>query len=382
MKKIVIASDSFKGCLSSAEVSQSAETAIHRIFPACNVVPITVADGGEGTVDAFVSSGNGCFVRTSVHNPLMEPIQAQYGISRDGQTAVIEMAAASGLTLIPVQKRNPLLTTSYGTGELIKDALSKGCSRIVMGIGGSATNDAGTGLLQALGYRFLDKQGRELTPNGENLRYIASIDESGKMPQLHQTEFIIACDVNNPFSGIEGAAHVFARQKGATDFMIHLLDEGLKNFAAVIRRDYHTEIENIRGAGAAGGMGGSCSVLLDAILKPGIELILDFIGFEQTIQNADLIITGEGRLDTQTGMGKTASGVLKAAQRQGIPVIAIGGSVENADYLNQLGFLAVLAIQQAPLSLADAMRPAVARNNIQQCIEQAMRIIRHFHIKR
>lgn len=382
MRKIVIASDSFKGCLSSAEVAQGAETAIHRIFPACNVVPITVADGGEGTVDAFVSSGNGNFVRTSVHNPLMEPIQAQYGISRDGQTAVIEMAAASGLTLIPVQKRNPLLTSSYGTGELIKDALSKGCSRIVMGIGGSATNDAGTGMLQALGYRFLDKQGKELSPNGENLRYIASIDESGKLPQLHQTDFIIACDVSNPFSGTEGAAHVFARQKGASEAMIHLLDEGLKNFAAVIRRDYHTEIENIRGAGAAGGMGGACSVLLDATLKPGIELILDSIGFDRTIQDADLILTGEGRLDKQTGMGKTADGVLKAAQQQGIPVIAIGGSVEDADYLNQLGFLAVLPIQPAPLSLEEAMQPAVAQKNIQQCIEQAMRIIRHFHTKK
>ncbi len=382
MKKIVIASDSFKGCLSSTEVAQSAETAIHRIFPACNVVPITVADGGEGTVDTFISSGNGNLVRTSVHNPLMEPIQAQYAISRDGQTAVIEMAAASGLTLIPVQKRNPLLTSSYGTGELIKDALSKGCSRIVMGIGGSATNDAGTGMLQALGYRFLDKQGKELSPNGENLQHIASIDESGKLPQLHQTEFIIACDVNNPFSGTEGAAHVFARQKGATEAMIHLLDEGLKNFAAIIRRDYHTEIENIRGAGAAGGMGGTCSVLLDATLKPGIELLLDFIGFDHTIQNADLIITGEGRLDKQTGMGKTANGILKAAQRQGIPVIAIGGSVENAEYLNHLGFLAVLPIQSAPLSLDEAMQPTVTQNNIQQCIEQAMRIIRYFQAKK
>lgn len=378
MKKIVIASDSFKGCLSSEEVAESIEKAIRLVFPSCEIIPVKIADGGEGTVKSLISSGKGTLVRAIVHNPLMQHIHAEYGVCQDGKTAIIEMAAASGLALIPTSKRNPMLTTSFGTGELIKDALSKGCSRIVMGIGGSATNDAGTGMLQALGYRFLDKQGNELAPNGENLQHIAFIDESGKLPQLKKTEFIIACDVNNPFSGHNGAAYVFARQKGADEQMIQQLDDGLKNFATIIRKIYHTDVETIPGAGAAGGMGGTCSVFLHATLQQGIKLILDIIGFDKLIKHADLIITGEGRLDKQTGMGKAPGGILKAAQRQNIPVIAIGGSIKNIEYLNSMGFLAVLPILSCPVSVKEAMKPSFTQTNIRQSIEQAMRIIKHF----
>jgi len=374
MKKIIIASDSYKGSLSSLEVARAAEEGIRKVLPDCDVVGIPVADGGEGTTEALVDAMNGRFVSCEVHDPLMNRIQVKYGILGDGLTAVIEMASASGLTLVPPDKRNPLFTTTYGTGELIKDALQRGCRRFLVGIGGSATNDAGTGMLQALGFRFFDTNGNELGKGGQILEQIAKIDCEKVIPALQESVFTIACDVNNPFSGENGAAFVYARQKGADDAMIRRLDKGLKQFAAVIRASVGKDIDTIPGAGAAGGLGGGFLAFLPATLKPGIQMVLEALDFDNRIRNADLIITGEGKLDRQTGMGKTPAGVLNAGKRQQIPVIAIGGAVEETEALMQQGFLAVMSIQPGPVSLEQAMDKSFAYEQIKRIVEQIIRL--------
>ena len=376
MKKIVIASDSFKGCASSLEVAEAAAAAVRRVFPDCEVVKIPVADGGEGTMEALLYSLNGRMVSCTVHDPLMNPIRAEYGISDDSKTAIIEMAAASGLPLVPEDKRNPLQTTTYGTGELIKDALARGCHQFLIGIGGSATNDAGTGMLQALGFRFLNSAGQELGRGGKILTDIHTIDDTNAIPQLRESVFTIACDVNNPFSGKDGAAYVYARQKGASDATIHLLDEGLASFAAVVEKEKHIDLNTIAGAGAAGGLGGGFLAFLAATLKPGIRMVLDAIRFEEQIRGADLIITGEGKLDVQTAMGKTPWGVLQVARGQNIPVIAIGGSVENTEALNNQGFLSVFSIQPGVVTLEQAMEKKFALANIERTVIQFLRIVR------
>ena len=378
MKKIVIASDSFKGSVTSIEVAESAEKAVNSVFPDCDVVKIPVADGGEGTTEALVYAMEGRVVSCDVHDPLMNIINAVYGISGDGNTAIIEMASASGLPLVPMEKRNPLLTTTYGTGELIKNALEKGCRQFLIGIGGSATNDAGTGMLQALGFRFFDSNGVELGQGGNIVGNICSIDGSHALPQLDESSFTIACDVNNPFSGENGAAFIYARQKGADDEMIRLLDDGMKNFAELIKKVKCVDVNNIPGAGAAGGLGGAFIAFLPAKLKPGIEMALDALHFEEHIKGADLIITGEGKLDKQTGMGKAPSGVLHAARKQNIPVIAIGGSVEETEVLNNNGFLSVLSIQPGVISLEQAMEKESAIINITRTLKQYLRGIKYF----
>lgn len=378
MKKIVVASDSFKGSITSSEVAECAALAIHKVFPECEVVKIPVGDGGEGTVETLITAMHGKMVDCIVHDPLMRPIEVTYGISGDEKTAVIEMATASGLTLVPPAERNPLLTTTYGTGEMIKDALNLGCRNFLLGIGGSATNDAGTGMLQALGFRFLDKDGEVLGLGGEMLSRICSIDDSDVLPSLRETSFTVACDVNNPFYGEKGAAYVFARQKGADDTMIRLLDDGLRNFATVIKKTGREEIDEIPGAGAAGGLGGGCVAFLKAKLKPGIEMVLDTLHFEERIQGADLIITGEGKLDKQTCMGKTPFGVLQAAQKQNIPVIVLGGSVEETEALIKAGFLAVLPLLPYPVSLEQAMDKDFTSDNIMRAVEQQLRVIQYY----
>lgn len=378
MKKIVIASDSFKGSVSSMEVAECAELAIHKVFPDCEVMKIPVGDGGEGTVETLITAMDGKAVSCTVHDPLMRPIEAVYGILGDNRTAVIEMATASGLTLVPLPERNPLLTTTYGTGELIKDALDQGCRNFLIGIGGSATNDAGTGMLQALGFRFLDHEGEELGLGGQILDKVCSVDRSLVLPELREATFTVACDVNNPFYGEKGAAYVFARQKGADDAMIRSLDAGLRNLAGVIKRIEAIEIDDIPGAGAAGGLGGGCVAFLRAALKPGIQMVLDALRFDERIQGADLIITGEGKLDKQTCMGKTPYGVLQAGRRQSIPVIVMGGSVEEVEALNQSGFLAVFPLLPYPVSLEQAMDKDFTCQNIKRVLEQQLRVIRYY----
>lgn len=374
MKKIVIAADSFKGSLNSGQVANSVEKGIIKVFPHCEIHKVFIADGGEGTVNALVETLKGKLVTVKVNDPLMRPIDVFYGIIDNGKTAVIEMASASGLPLISPEERNPMKTTTFGTGELIKDALSRGCRRFLVGIGGSATNDAGVGMLQALGYRFFDVRGNELEKGGEILSQIEKIDDSFVVKDIRNSEFIIACDVSNPFSGENGAAYIFSPQKGANPDMVKLLDEGLKHFADVIKKYNGVNINNLPGAGAAGGLGGGFKAFLNASLVSGIKMVLEAIGFEKLIKNADLIITGEGKLDVQTAMGKAPRGVLDIAEKYNIPVIAIGGAVEAFGELNRQGFAAVFPILPAPSTLKRAMETNYAKANIENTITQIMRI--------
>lgn len=378
MRKVILAIDSFKGCLSSKEAETAATQGIRHAFPTCEIICLPVADGGEGMQRVLTEALNGQEIRLSAHDPLMQMRQTAYGLSGDGTTAFIEMAAISGLPLVPLRQRNPSLTTTYGTGELIKDALNRGCRRFVIGLGGSATNDAGLGMLQALGFRFRDRYGNELGKAqpmcGQLLSEIAFIDFSTALPALCEARFTAACDVCNPFFGPEGAACVFAPQKGADPEMVAALDKGLQHLAQVIRQTTGHDIATLPGAGAAGGMGGTLSALLNAELKPGIDLLLDLTDFDKLIEGADLIITGEGKSDRQTVMGKVPSGILKRARRQGLPVILVSGSIEDADILNQAGFRAAFSITPAPMSLEEAMRPSTACRNIMQTVGQICRI--------
>lgn len=367
MKKIVVASDSFKGCLSSMQVADAVEQAMLQACPLCKVVKVDVADGGEGTMDALRRTLGGQKICNEVSDPLGRPIQASYVILKDGITAVVEMAAASGLTLLSLQERNPLKTSTYGTGQLIADALDKGCRRFLIGIGGSATNDAGMGMLEALGYRFLDGQGNALHGCGESLEKVVSIDGSSVNPALKESEFIVACDVEAPLYGPTGAAHIFASQKGADPEMVERLDKGLKHFSEVVAKleNFTEKYSRIPGSGAAGGLGFGFMAFLNARLERGIDMVLDAIGFDNIIKDADLIITGEGRIDSQTLTGKTPYGVLQRAKRQGIPVVAIAGSVQLTQKEAQsAGFRSVLQITPPDMPLEDAMNPETAIENI------------------
>lgn len=363
MKRIVIASDSFKGSLTSVEVAQSATKGILEVYPDCEVTQVNVADGGEGTVDAVVDTLQGEKITISVSNPIGKPVDATYGIA--GDTAIIEMAAASGLPLLAAEERNPWVTSTYGTGEMILDAIARGCSKFLVGIGGSATNDAGTGMLQALGFRFFDNNGK-LIENccGGILGEIASIDDTQVPEAIKNAQFTIACDVDTPFCGPIGAAYVFAPQKGASPEMVQQLDEGMASFAKVIEAKYGIDIVPMAGAGAAGGMGGGFRAFLNATLKKGIDMVLDAIGFDSIISGADLVVTGEGKVDFQTAKGKTAAGVLARAKAQGIPVVAIGGCVEMCDSLREMGFAGIYPILEEKVPLELAMQRDFASQNV------------------
>ena len=375
MRRIVVATDSFKGSLSSLEVAEAFASGFYRVFPHCEVAKVAVADGGEGTVEALVQTLGGERVSVMVHDPLMRPIEACYGIVNSGRTAVIEMSAASGLPLLTAQERNPLNTTTYGTGEMIADALGRGCREFLIGIGGSATNDAGVGMLRALGFRFLDAEGAELVGGGEILERIYSIDNSGALPSLRDATFRVACDVTNPLYGPEGAAYVFAPQKGADEAMVERLDAGLKNFAEVVKRYNGEDIATLSGAGAAGGLGGGFKALLGAHMERGVDMVLEAIRFADIIKRCDLVVTGEGRLDSQTMMGKTPSGVLQMAKSQGIPCVAIGGAIEKCKELEQSGFAVMLSVTPEDMPLAQAMRREVAMANVERAAEQIARLL-------
>lgn len=363
MRQIVIATDSFKGSLSSSEVAEAFAEGWHEILPDCNIRKVQVADGGEGTMEALVETLRGDYVEVEVHDPLHRIIEARYGIV-NGTTAVIEMAAASGLPLLTDQERNPMKTSTYGTGEMIVDALERGCRNILLGIGGSATNDCGVGMFRALGYRFLDAKGNELVGGGEILARIATIDDSNRAQALDECRFIVACDVTNPLYGKQGAAYIFAPQKGADATMVEALERGLRNFAEVVKRHNGADIGETEGAGAAGGLGGGIMALLDGRLERGVELVLREMAFDSIIADCDLVITGEGRLDYQTVMGKAPSGVLAAAQKQGIPVIAIGGAVEWCDELRSSGFVAIECVTPEGMAKKEAMTSVTAKENV------------------
>lgn len=367
--KIVIASDSFKGSLTSVEVAQAATRGIKAVYPDCDVVAVNVADGGEGTVEAVVDALGGEIVYTMVSDPLGRPIQARYGIA--GKKAIIEMAAASGLPLLSSEERNPWITSTYGTGEMIMDAIQRGCSQFLIGIGGSATNDAGTGMLQALGFKFYDFNGKEIIDcRGGRLQDIADLDDTFVPKAVREAQYIVACDVDTPFCGPEGAAPVFAPQKGANAEMVAKLDAGMTSFAHVIENKYGINIVPVTGAGAAGGMGGGFRAFLNASLQRGIDMVLDAIDFDYTIQSADLIITGEGKIDSQTAKGKTVAGVLARAKKQNIPVIAIAGCVEICESVKQMGFAGIYPITEEKLPLEIAMQTEVAAMNVEKTVKK------------
>ncbi len=368
MKKIVLAIDSFKGCLSSKEIEQCIAEEIHRILPSCQTVCIPIADGGEGMLDTLIEATQGTFVSTQAHDPLMRIRPARYGILGDQRTAIIEMAEINGLTTLSPIERNPMKTSTYGTGELIKDALEKGFRRFIIGIGGSATNDAGMGMIQALGAHLYDKQGNELEQGGKIMEQIAHIDLNHLHPALKEATFIVACDVQNPFCGPQGAAYVFARQKGASEEQIRQLDKGMRHLALLIERDFSYNINKVKGAGAAGGLGGAFATFLQAHLQSGIDLLLDAVDFDRKITNADWIITGEGKADRQTAEGKVPAGVLKRAKKANIPVMLIAGKVEDKACLKQMGFARIVQVSPDNLPLEEAMRPEVTRENTQRAI--------------
>jgi glycerate kinase len=388
--KIVIASDSFKGSLASMEVARSVEMGILDVFPSCDVVKVAVADGGEGTMDALCQSLGGRFIRIPVQDPIGRTIFASYVILEDGNTAVLEMSSASGLTLLTPAERNPMLTSTYGTGQLIDDAIGRGCRRFLVGIGGSATNDAGMGMLTALGYRFLDAEGNELPGAGASLSKVCGIDCSGVSQAVRDSEFIVACDVDSPLYGPDGAAHVFAPQKGADPDMVKALDDGLRQYADVVasytgkipmhggpsctgETSIMKDAASMPGAGAAGGLGYAFVAFFGARLQRGVDMVLDAVGFDSIIEGADLVITGEGRIDAQTLTGKTPYGVLQRASRQNIPVIALAGSVALDD---SSGFTAIRQITPPDMQLSEAMLPAVASANLRRTISALLQQFR------
>lgn len=366
--KIIVAIDSFKGSLTSTEAGQAAIDCIQSLFPNCQTELIPIADGGEGMLAVMMSTTQGHIQSLEANNPCMEKITASYGISLDGQTAFIEMANISGLPLIKKAQQNPLETTTYGTGELIRDALEKGCQEIIVGIGGSATNDAGTGMLQALGFQFLDKNGNALGQGGKILGKIVHVCTKNVHKLLKTAHFIVACDVQNPFYGPNGAAAVYARQKGADDNMIEKLDQGMRSFSQVIQQTTGKDISPIPGSGAAGGMGGGMLAFFNAELRSGADLLLELSQFESKIENADLIITGEGRIDRQSLMGKIPGKILEIGKRKGIPVIAIAGCLEDEEILKSAGFKGIYTTKPDSMPLEEAMKKETAIQNIKKVL--------------
>lgn len=358
--KIVVAPDSFKGSLSAGDVCRAVARGIRAVWPDADVHAVPMADGGEGTVQALVDATGGRLVEMTVTGPLGEPVRAAYGILGDGRTAVIEMAAASGLPLVPEEHRNPLITTTYGTGELIRGALDAGCRNVIIGIGGSATVDGGAGMAQALGAGLFDADGRQLPPGGGSLDRLADIDLSGLHPALRETTITIASDVNNPLCGPRGAARVFGPQKGATPEMVEILDRNLGHLARVILDRLGVDVAEVPGAGAAGGLGAGLIAFTGARLRPGVELVIEATGLARRLEGADLVITGEGRIDGQTVHGKAPMGVARLASAMGIPVIAVVGSLgPGAEAVYGVGIDALLPIVPGPVSLQEAMAGAV-----------------------
>ena len=372
--KVIIAIDSFKGSLTSIEAGEAAREGILQVHPDWQTDLIPIADGGEGMLSVMLNATQGTTQTAWAHTPCMELTPAEYGISADGTTAFIEMAAISGLPLIKEEQRNPMKTTTYGTGELIRDALEKGCTRFIVGIGGSATNDAGTGMLQALGFQFLDAAGNTLGKGGEILGKVVHICTQKVHPLLKNAHFIVACDVRNPFYGPEGAAHIFARQKGADDTMIATLDEGMRSFAQVIYQETGKDIATLPGSGAAGGMGGGMMAFLNAELKPGADLLLDLCHFDERIADADLIITGEGRIDRQSLMGKVPGKILEKGKELGIPVVALAGCTEDEEWLKKGGFFGIYTITPKDMPIEEAMKKEVAIRNVKETMFLALNV--------
>ncbi|GBQ87881.1 glycerate kinase [Gluconacetobacter johannae DSM 13595] len=357
--KIVIVCDSFKESLSALEVADAIEAGFREIYPEATYVKLPAADGGEGTAEALVVATGGRMLRRRVTGPLGEPVEAHFGILGDGRTAVVEMAAAAGLMLVPRGLRDPLAATTYGVGELILQALDHGCRHIILALGGSATNDGGAGMAQALGASLRDRSGAELPLGGGALGRLATIDMAGLDPRLADCRVEVACDVDNPLTGPHGASEIFGPQKGATPEMVRLLDDALAQYGCVLERTLGRAVGAIPGAGAAGGMGAGAIAFLDAALRPGVDIVMEALGLDAIVADADLVITGEGRIDGQTVHGKAPVGVGRVARRHGRPVIGIAGSLgADAQAVHAHGIDAIFSVVNRPCTLDEALAEA------------------------
>ena len=356
--KFLFASDSFKGTLSSEQIIRLLTESAKEAFPDCETAGTLIADGGEGTVDAVIAMTKGELIRVPVHGPLMEETTAVYGkINED--SAIIEMAAASGLPMVPENLRNPLNTTTYGTGELIRDALDRGFRNISVALGGSATNDGGMGAMSALGVKFLDKDGNVLDGKGSDLEKVASVDVSGLHPAVAETKFTVMCDVNNPLTGPDGATYTCGKQKGGTPEILDRLEAGMKSYAKVAGEALGKDIDHIAGAGAAGGMGAALCGFLNAGLKSGIETVLDLIGFDEMLEGVDLVVTGEGRIDWQSAFGKVPSGIGMRCKKKGVPAVAIVGGMGNgAEKIYEFGVESIIPTINGAMDINEALERA------------------------
>ena len=356
---ILVAPDSFKDSLSASEVSRIIYEAISAVIPSASIRKIPISDGGEGLLEALLTPLQGTLVSVSVKDPLHRTIEASYGLVDQGKTAIIEMATASGLELLSIEERNPLITSTYGTGELIKNALDKGCTKIIIGLGGSATNDGGIGMIKALGGLFLDQYNQEIPDGGAALSTLHSIDLSGLDKRLQQVAIVCACDVDNPLTGPSGASYVYAKQKGASDNMLAVLDSNLSNYATVIKATLNKDLEHISGTGAAGGTAMGLLAFLDATLTPGIALITELLHLEKHIKEAQLVVTGEGKIDIQTLHGKTIMGIASLAKKHSIPVLVFTGSIGHGiSEIYDQGVTAIFSIVSEPMSLETAIKNA------------------------
>ena len=374
---ITIAIDSFKGSMTSIEAGRACERGIKKVFPEATVKVCPVADGGEGTVDALTQGLGGSFVAVSVTGPLGEKVDAVYGIIPKDKTAIIEMSAAAGITLVPDNKRNPLYTTTYGVGEMIADAIGKGCRNFIVGIGGSATNDGGAGMLQALGFKFTDNAGKEIEKCGKGLENLCSIDCSGARKELEDCTFTVACDVKNPLCGKDGCSNVYGPQKGADDEIIKKMDSWLSNYADVCKKCFPLSDKDYPGAGAAGGMGFAFRTFLGAQLQNGISMVLSKTEIENHIKKSDYVITGEGRLDSQTVMGKAPAGVGAIAKKYSKPVIAFSGCVtDDAVVCNLHGIDAFFPILRKVTTLDEALCRSEAEKNMENSAQQVFNLIK------
>lgn len=373
--KIIIAPDSFKESMTAKEACEAIEKGMKIALPNAEFIKVPMADGGEGTTQSLVDATEGKMYFVETTGPLGEKVKSKFGILGNGEIAVLEMASTSGLELVPREKRNPMITTTYGTGELIKKAMDMGAKTILIGIGGSATNDGGAGMIQALGGKLLDENGKQISFGGGELSKIKKIDLSELDSRIKNIKFIAACDVQNPLTGKTGAVNVFGRQKGATEEMVKILDNNLKHYAELIRKDVKVDVENIPGAGAAGGLGAGLMAFLNAELRKGIDIVVEYSKLEEKIKGADFVITGEGSIDSQTRFGKTPYGVVSVAKKHGVPNITLAGNVsKDIEILYDYGFDAIFSIMQGVDNLDNALKNG--KVNLEKTAENIARLIR------
>ncbi|GAA0815036.1 MULTISPECIES: glycerate kinase family protein [Clostridium] len=371
--KVVIAPDSYKGSLTAMEVANSIEEGIIKYNKNIEVVKVPMADGGEGTVQALVDATGGKIINLKVCDPLLREIDSFYGILGDGKTAIIEMAAASGLNLLHKNELNPLITSTYGTGQILNDAIEKGCRKIIVGLGGSATNDGGAGMLRALGIRFLNKEGRDIPEGGGVLKNLYKIDKKNFNTEILKCEIIVACDVDNTLCGINGATNVFGPQKGASEDDIRILDEGLSEYSKIIKREFGVDVLNVSGSGAAGGTG-AAFLVIGAKLESGVDIVIRETNLVEALKDSDIVFTGEGRIDFQTKFGKAPYGVAKEAEKIGLPVIAICGEIgEGYDELYNHGFTSIFSIVNKPMTLEESIKDS--KKLINDISERVIRLI-------